>query len=178
MQIKLCENCHVYDGDRYDHCPYCSGEQKPSVKPGQQNDGVVLQQAGTPEKGTRTLSPYSSFSGKDFVTGWLVCIEGEERGRDYRVHFGFNHVGRSVQSDINIADDLAVSEKTQCSIVYDPKSNAFYITPGKGTITYLNQQLVKKAMPLHPSDIIEIGNSRFIFIPFCTEGRTWKEKNQ
>ena len=43
---------------------------------------------------TRTESPASN-SVFDPVVEWLVCIDGPEKGRDYRIRSGNNYIGRS-----------------------------------------------------------------------------------
>ena len=37
-----------------------------------------------------TMSFYTGPKGVSCVTGWLVCVEGPERGRDYRITHGMN----------------------------------------------------------------------------------------
>lgn len=48
----------------------------------------------------RTIGYYSPVRGNDYVTGWLVCVKGPEKGRDYRLHHGFNRLGRSMDMDV------------------------------------------------------------------------------
>ena len=33
------------------------------------------------------------------VTGWLVCVDGPEKGRDYRLHEEYNYIGRSLSAN-------------------------------------------------------------------------------
>ena len=39
------------------------------------------------------------------VVGWLVCTEGPDRGHDYRIRTGYNHIGRAEHMDICIRGD-------------------------------------------------------------------------
>lgn len=124
----------------------------------------------------RTVGYFSPVRGNDFVTGWLVCTGGPERGRDYRLHHGFNRIGRSMDMDVFVAEDPAISRDTHCSVVYDARANRFYAVPGKGTLTYVNQELLECQHVLTGGDELQIGDSCFEFIPYCREGHTWEEK--
>ncbi len=108
------------------------------------------------------------------VTGWLVCIEGEEKGKDYRLHSGKNFIGRSTSMDVVLVDDKSISRDRHCSVVYDPKGGKFYLSIEKGNITYLNGMLLEQTSDLSDGDVIEIGNTKLQFIPFCKGERSWE----
>lgn len=126
----------------------------------------------------KTIGFFSGAKGNDFVTGWLVCVEGEEKGRDYRLHHGFNRVGRSFSMDVQVMEDPAISEESHCSIVYDDKTNQFSLIPSNGAMTYVHGQMLSGPEILHTGDEFCIGNSRFVFIPFCGEGRVWEKEEE
>src|SRR5580700_1534258 len=42
------------------------------------------------------------------VVGWLVCLEGPDRGKDYRLHNEKNYIGRAPVNDIVIESDNTV----------------------------------------------------------------------
>lgn len=130
------------------------------------------------EDDAKTVGFYSEVKGNDFVTGWLVCVEGPEKGRDYRLHHGFNRIGRDPGMQIQIADDPAITRKNHCSIVYDDRGNQFSLVPSAGTLTYYKNSLLTKAVALQVGDVIVIGNSTFEFIPFCRKGRVWKKEEE
>ena len=111
--------------------------------------------------------------GNELITGWLVCVEGPDRGRDYRIRHGNNWIGKSYNSDICIDGDTDIAYEKHCEVVYDAKSNTFFITPEKGTITYVNGQTLNNPQKLETGDSIKIGKSEFEFIPFCREGHVW-----
>lgn len=121
-----------------------------------------------------TMAFYAGTGGIACVTGWIVCIEGPERGRDYRICHGMNWIGRDVDMDIYIPKDKMISGKKHCAIVYDEKSNSFFIVDGGVGLTYLNGHLVKQDEILKLGDVITIGKSKFEFVPFCREGHQWK----
>mgnify|MGYP003208667725 CR=1 FL=1 len=179
MTISICENGHVFDSDKYSNCPQCGIKSRSFEsafgKSSKVKQIVIKQEKLVPSQSDegKTISIRSEFVGNDYVTGWLVCIEGAELGRDYRIHYGFNRVGRDLTMDICIVDDTKISRNNHCSIVYDDRKNKFHICQGKGTVTYLNDKLLSSAQELKAHDIIAIGDSKFEFIPFCREGRQW-----
>ncbi len=126
----------------------------------------------------KTVGFYSGAKGNDYVTGWLVCIEGPEKGRDYRLHHGFNRIGRDPGMDIQIADDPAITRQNHCSIVYDDRGNQFSLVPQGGALTYFKDSLLTKAEMLQMGDLIQMGNSTFEFIPFCRKGRVWEKEEE
>lgn len=60
--------------------------------------------------------------GIDPVVGWLVCIKGPSRGRDYRIRSGRNGIGRSDAMDVPIAGDDTVSRENHAFLVYEPQN--------------------------------------------------------
>lgn len=141
---------------------------------------IALSQAEScsADEDVKTVGFYSGAKGNDFVTGWLVCVEGPEKGRDYRLHHGFNRIGRDPGMDIQIADDPAVTRKNHCSIVYDDRRNQFSLVPSAGALTYFKDSLLTKAEILQMGDIIVMGSSTFEFIPFCRKGRVWEKEEE
>jgi hypothetical protein len=68
--------------------------------------------------------------GIDPVVGWLVCIEGPDRGRDYRIHTERNFIGRAPTMDIAITGDPAISWDNQAVLSYNPRRHTFRLAPG------------------------------------------------
>lgn len=135
--------------------------------------------AGQEEDDDKTVSfGFFGISRVEPVTGWLVCQNGEERGRDYRLRTGRNFVGRANSMDVCLIDDKNISRDRHCSISYDPKGNAFYLAAEGGNTVYLNGLLVEKAERLNTDDEIMIGNTRLLFVEYCKEGRTWDKAEE
>ena len=107
------------------------------------------------------------------VVGWLVCVDGVERGRDYRLHGGRNFIGRNPQMDVSIPDDPKLSRDNHASIIYDVRSQKFFALPGEASHTALNGAVLDAPSVLSDGDIIECGGGKLCFISFCKEGRTW-----
>ena len=110
------------------------------------------------------------------VCGWLVCIEGARVGMDYKIHDGKNFVGRGDDMDIQILGDNEISRRNHTVIVYDQKQRNTVILPGDAAgLAYLNDAAIYVPTELKPYDTIELGKSRFIFVPLCGENFEWND---
>lgn len=145
----------------------------PASGPANQSSRVNDSLAGLIED-SKTVGFYQKKIGIDPVVGWLVCLQGPERGRDYRIHAGQNFIGRSYEMDIIVSDDEQVSRERHCAIIFDPSGNEFYLVPGQGTQTTLNNNLLIDSAALKEGDRIQAGGSTFVFVPFSQEGHTWQ----
>lgn len=144
-----------------------------------QKETVWLQDAlknSNENEDARTVGIYSKFTGNDFVTGWLVCVGGPERGRDYRLHYGFNRIGRGLMMDICIMEDSMISRNTHCSIVYENRKNEFALVPEGGCLTYYGGDVLTEPMKLNSGDRFRIGETELEFIAFCREAVRWEEE--
>ncbi len=110
------------------------------------------------------------------VTGWLVCLGGGEKGKDFRLHSGKNFIGRSNTMDVVLIDDKSISRDRHASLTYDPKGNAFYAAPENGNTVYLNGEMMDTVKRLDADDVITIGETDLVFIPYCKEERKWQEE--
>ena len=108
------------------------------------------------------------------VVGWLVCVDGVECGRDYRLLAGRNYIGRSLDMDVSIPDDKQLSRERHCSIIYDPRSYRFVLLPGDSTLTMVNGAAQNTPCDINDGDIISCGSTNLCFIRFCKEGRNWE----
>ncbi len=125
--------------------------------------------------GNRTVGIVRKAMGIDPVTGWLVCVQGPDKGKDFRIKSQRNFIGRDAGQDIAIEGDETISREKHAVISYDPKSNSFRVAPGDGRgMMYLNDEPVDMPTVLQPYDRIEIGQSVFMFIPFCGDRFRWE----
>lgn len=115
-----------------------------------------------------TVAMWQHKTGIDPVVGWLVCIKGVNKGRDYRLHSDRNQVGRAPNMEICIEQDETISRENHCQIVYDTRTRLFSLVPGLGrNLVYLNGKSVLGAIELAACDQIDIGEGSFRFVPFC-----------
>jgi hypothetical protein len=187
MRMIRCQKGHYFDEEKHASCPYCGvnidinipvTNPMPNLNRQEDNGTMVLNE--TPHRqndmieGQRTVGIYLKDQGIDPVVGWLVCAEGAERGRDYRIRSERNFVGRSEKMDICIRGDETISREAHTIISYNPKKNTFRLYPGESKgIVHLNDEEVVAAMELKPYDRIELGKTILIFIPFCGEQFKW-----
>jgi hypothetical protein len=117
--------------------------------------------------------------GIDPVVGWLVCVEGPEKGRDYRIRSERNGIGRGADMAICIQGDEAISRENHAYISFNPRKASFRIAPGDSRgMTYLNGEEVDVPMPLKPYDRIELGQTHLLFVPFCSESFNWETSGE
>lgn len=194
MRSKLiqCDKCSkFYDPNQHQKCPYCpvpgldvpDYRVEPTVGSNQERS---RKPAETPTLGSPVRRPQNAegvtvgVMPKKFhidpVVGWLVCIEGKERGRDYRIYSDRNFLGRSDAMRICIKGDDTISREKHSIINFDARHNRFYIAPGEGRgNTYVNDAPVLEAIELKAWDIIEVGETKLVFVPFCGENFEWNK---
>lgn len=108
------------------------------------------------------------------VVGWLVCTEGSEVGRDFALRAGNNAIGRDKRMDICVRGDEGISAIKAAIVSYEPKKRRFSAIKGEGhTILYVNDEEVVTAKTLKAYDVIELGQTRLMFIPFCGADFSW-----
>lgn len=207
MALTECANGHLYDASLYSACPYCGGNVNQvvfsqrndsevgktvgiidSVPAAQTSDvGATIAPAGynrsrRPEAEAeigKTVAVLQKNFNKEPVTGWLVCIQGAEKGKDYRIAAKINSIGRSETMDICIKGDTAISRENHARLAYDGKHNSFHLIPAESVNSiYVNDEPVYMPMKLKKDDIIELGESRFRFVPFCDDTFRWQDEQR
>lgn len=114
--------------------------------------------------------------GLEPVVGWLVCIEGKDKGKDYKLLGRINTIGRSERMDVCIKGDQSISKEDHARLGYDPKNNRFRIIPASSTNNiYLNDDVVDISTRLKPYDVLEFGQTKLIFIPLCSSRFNWED---
>ena len=129
------------------------------------------------ERDNRTVGEFKRKLGYEPVVGWLVCVEGPEVGKDYRLFGRINSIGRAEGNDVVLAQEHTVSQKNHVRLAYDAKHNNFQLIPGEGTnVTYLNDEPLYVPQKLNAYDVLEMGATKLIFVPLCRERFRWPEK--
>ena len=110
------------------------------------------------------------------VVGWLVCVSGSAKGQAFTLNSGKNFIGRAVTMDIVLKDDSTVSRERHAIVLYDPKSKKFIAQPGESKeLFYINDDVVINAVMLKNHDVIQVGNTKLIFVPLCGEDFAWED---
>lgn len=184
MALKECSNGHLYDSDKYSACPYCDGnmnrvEFSPAPSSGiGKTVGVANSTPVNPQGNDtgKTVAVFQKNFSREPVTGWLVCIEGAEKGKDYRIAAKNNSIGRNENMDICISSDPAISRENHARLSYDGKHHHFYLIPAESTNNiYINDEPIYVPTRLNKGDVIELGESKFIFSPFCDDRFNWQD---
>ena len=111
------------------------------------------------------------------VAGWLVCLEGPDRGRDYRLHMEKNFIGRAQNMDVVLDGDSTVSREKHAIVIFDPRKKIFWAIPGEASgLVYLNGDIVNSPVQMKAHDILEIGQTRLALIPFCGDRYSWTKE--
>lgn len=190
MAVVRCEQGHFYDDEKYSQCPHCSNpllrssrrdlDDQQTVFGAQLSEQAMRQHVqvnlNAPVRGLqdeKTVGVFHSQKGFSPVVAWLVCTAGGEKGRDYRLHGGRNFIGRDLQCDISLAEDLRISRENHCSIVFEPKQSTYTLVRGLGEGVLVDGNRLMESQALLGDEEITIGDSTFVFIPFCKGGRSW-----
>lgn len=193
MPMKRCEQGHYFDADKHTNCPACGvpdldlGKTRPlGHSPSQPeatwrspatDEGKTVRHDASrvgPRDSGETVALVCKKAGIDPVVGWLICVEGADKGRDYRIRSEKNFIGRSEKMDIQISGDDTLSRENHAVVSYNPKNDSFKIHPGDGRgMVYLNGSDVDTPQELTPYDVIELGQTKLAFIPFCGEKFKW-----
>jgi hypothetical protein len=110
------------------------------------------------------------------VCGWIVCIKGPSRGHAYKIKAGKNFIGRSDDMDIQILGDDKIAHRRHAVIAYDPKKRNTMLLPGDSSeLVYCQNEPVYAPVELDVNNNIELGESQFLFVPFCGNHFNWND---
>ncbi len=126
----------------------------------------------------KTVGVFQRRSGCEPVVGWLVCTEGGEKGRDFRLLAKINTIGRSERMDVCLKNDPTISRENHARLAYDQKHNEFHLIPGDSSTVYLKDAPVYVPTKLQPYDLIEMGELKLMFVPFVGEHFSWDSSEE
>ncbi len=174
MSLVRCANGHMFNSRKYGNtCPYCDISVEQNFKA---DSSVVI---GRNEDYEGSMSDWEEHDGIEPVVGWLACIEGSQKGSDYKIRREKNFIGRSEEMHIQILGDNYISRRNHAIIIYDPKNRNFILKAGDASgLVYLNDEAVYSAEELNAYDVIQMGKSKFIFIPLCGIHFEWEDDNK
>jgi hypothetical protein len=115
---------------------------------------------------------------QDPVVGFLVVVGGPGIGNFRPIFEGNNTVGRSCSQRIplDFGDD-AISSEEQAYIRYDSSARSFLFVPNlaKTNVVSLNDKRPTGAVELSQMDVITMGRTQLVFVPFCGAEFDWAE---
>ena len=202
-QLEQCPNGHYYNSALHPTCPICAQGSIPATEPSPatsapggtymadspymaENPGFPRTEPVSVDRSVSTPStPFQPTmiggdlnvpGGVEPVVGWLVCVEGPMRGNDYRLHAGYNYIGREL-GDVRISGDQQISRQNHAMVAFDDADGIYYAGPSAGrNLLKVNGKTVLNAVELNRYDIILIGTTKLMFVPLCGEHFSWKKE--
>lgn len=115
---------------------------------------------------------------QDPVVGWLVIVGGPGIGSFRPIFEGNNTVGRgpTQRVPLDFGDD-SISSEEQAYIRYDSSARSFLFVPNlaKTNIVSVNDKRPTGAVELNQMDVITMGRTQLVFVPFCGSDFDWAE---
>ena len=115
---------------------------------------------------------------QDPVVGWLVVVGGPGLGSYRPVFEGNNTVGRAPSNRIALDfGDAAISSEEQAYVRYDAADRSFLFVPNlaKTNVVSVNDKRPTGAVALESMDVIVMGRTQLVFVPFCGPEFDWSE---
>lgn len=112
------------------------------------------------------------------VVGWLVVIGGPGLGAFRPIFEGNNTIGRTSAQRIPIDfGDESISGEEQAYLRYDSADRKFLFVPNlaKTNVVQVNDKKPTGAVELQAMDVITMGRTQLVFVPFCGESFDWSE---
>ena len=188
MEMRKCMSGHYYDVSVHAECPYCNnntsvgktmalGVPAPVMSETSRTQSAMTNSAIMSSGGDgKTVALFQTEQGVDPVVGWLVCLNGKEKGRDYRIHSDNNYIGRSERMDVCIKGDDTISRENQAILTYDSKAKKYYLSPGEGrSILRLNDEAIFQTTEIKAYDKIVVGQTELLFVVLCGDTFSWEE---
>jgi hypothetical protein len=115
---------------------------------------------------------------QDPVVGWLVVVGGLGLGAFRPIFEGNNTIGRAKTQRIPIDfGDETISSEEQAYLRYDSVDRKFLLVPNlsKTNIVAVNDKKPTGATELAAMDLITMGRTQLVFVPFCGADFDWAE---
>ena len=166
-QGKVCPNGHVMHPS-WDQCPYCL-EMQQAMMAGGGGGGGGMPMPPAMGQGTAMINVGDLGGGGDKgrgssdksreVCGWLVALNGQHKGEDFRLRVGKNVIGTAADCDV-VLSDKKLSRK-HATIRYE--GGEFQIADlDSSNGCFVNDEKIQKH-DLIDNDIIKLGDIEFEF---------------
>jgi Inner membrane component of T3SS, cytoplasmic domain len=162
---KVCANGHVMHPS-WDICPYCLEMQQAMMGGASSSTAMPMPMPGAGQ-GTAMLNVLEMGGEKGRgsqdktreVCGWMVALNGQHKGEDFRLRVGKNVLGTAADCDI-VLTDKKISRK-HATIRYE--GGEFQIADlDSSNGTFVNDEKVQKH-DLIDNDIVKLGDIEFEF---------------
>lgn len=118
---------------------------------------------------------------QDPVVGWLVVVGGPGLGAFRPVFEGNNAIGRASSNRIPIDfGDESISGEEQAYLRYDSTDRSFLLVPNlsKTNVVSVNNDRPAQPVRLSAMDLITMGRTQLVFVPFCGPDFDWGELSE
>lgn len=113
---------------------------------------------------------------EDPVVGWLVAVSGPHFGKSFQIYVGRNTIGRDNENRIVLDGDMSISRSAHAIITFEPKRCDYFVQPGTSSgLAYINGGFLGTIQKLNKQDIVELGGSKFVFVPLCGPEFSWEK---
>lgn len=164
QQGKVCPNGHVMHPS-WDTCPYCLEMQQAMMGGGGGIPPPPAMGQGTAMINVSDLGGVAGERGRGStdksreVCGWMVALNGQHKGEDFRLRVGKNVIGTAADCDI-VLTDKKISRK-HATIRYE--GGEFQIADlDSSNGCFVNDEKIQKH-DLIDNDIIKLGDIEFEF---------------
>ena len=162
QQGKVCPNGHVMHPS-WDTCPYCLEMQQAMMASG--GAGAMPMPSAGQGTAMLNLAEIGGEKGRGSqdksreVCGWIVALNGQHKGEDFRLRVGKNVLGTAADCDI-VLTDKKISRK-HATVRYE--GGEFQIADlDSSNGTFVNDEKVQKH-DLIDNDIVKLGDIQFEF---------------
>jgi hypothetical protein len=157
----VCHACAKEVDPSWPMCPYCGtaagagpqGQAGPTPLPGGGGPDIPAPSSNR----TMAIDLESLGAPKKPVRGWLVIVEGNQKGSDFRLYEGSNRIGAGADNDIVVTDEYLSTLHAQVRV--DGNSYEF-IDNGSTNGSYVNDRRVNKE-EIIDNDRIRLGRTEF-----------------
>jgi hypothetical protein len=166
QQGKVCPNGHVMHPS-WDACPYCLDMQQAMARPGAPAATGMAMAMPAEGQGTAIID-VKQFGGEKGrgstdknreVCGWMVALNGQHKGEDFRLRIGKNVIGTAADCDI-VLTDKKISRK-HATIRFE--GGEFQIADlDSSNGCFVNDEKIQKH-DLIDNDMIKLGDIEFEF---------------
>ena len=170
VATPTCGGCGKEVDDSWDLCPYCGtqigGGGPAAMPPGQAPlpagaGGVPVPQpvAGGGSQRTVAIDLSDALPQKREVVGWLVVMNGTQKGIDFRIYTGLNNIGAAADNDIVVTDEYLSSRH---SMIRYEDGRYELIDNGSTNGSFVNEKRINRE-ELIDNDTIRLGRTELRF---------------
>lgn len=170
-EAPTCPSCAKEVDPSWQACPYCRGALGAGAAAAARTPAAQAPPPGPPLAAnvpnmpaiagdkTMAIDLNKLTAPKRGVVGWLVCMSGNQKGLDFRVFEGVNHIGAGADNDIVITDEYLSSR--HAAIRYEEGRYEFRDNDSTNG-SFLNEKRVTKD-ELIDNDTIRLGRTELRF---------------